>query len=92
MALRVFSAAPDAVKERLRRLDHGELRSSGCWLTHFLLIISTVPGVYLAARAGLRQALVFAETNVPKYRYNPQTTLASEALDAQVAEEFYHAP
>lgn len=81
MALRIFSAGPNAVRHRLRRLDHGELRSSGYWLTNFLMIISTVLGVYLAARVGLQQAIMFDEISDLKYSYNLQTALADELTE-----------
>ena len=70
-----------ALRERLRQLDHGELRSSGYWLTNFLMVISTVLGVYLAAKVGLQQAITFDEISDLKYSYNLQTALADELAE-----------
>lgn len=80
MTLRAIMTG-SALKGRLNQLDHRELRSSAYWLTNALMIVATVLGVFLAARVGLQQAIVFDEINGLKQSYNLQSTLADELAE-----------
>lgn len=57
--MKLFAVLSRPLKEKLLTADHSELRSSGFWVGHMLMVAATIAGVYLAAQAGLQQAILF---------------------------------
>jgi len=66
------------LKEKIRNSDHTELKSSAFWIGHMLMIAATIIGVYLAAQAGLRQAILFDELTGLQRSFHVRTALADE--------------
>ncbi len=69
------------LKEKIRNSDHSELKSSGFWIGHFLMILATIVGVYLAAQAGLKQAILFDEITGLQQGYHVRSALIDELQD-----------
>lgn len=76
-----FSAITRPLKEKIRNTDHSELKSSGFWVGHILMVIATIAGVYLAAQAGLKQAVLFDTITSNQASYHIRTSLADELAD-----------
>jgi cytochrome bd-type quinol oxidase subunit 1 len=49
----------DALRNKLPKLDSGEIKTISFWIAQVFIIVSTIIGVYLAAQSGLTQALKF---------------------------------
>src|SRR5690606_35824840 len=76
-----FSVLTRPLKERIRNTDHTELKSSGFWIGHFLMILATIIGVYLAAQAGLKQAILSDEITNLKQGHHVRSPLVDEFQD-----------
>ncbi|WP_298441258.1 hypothetical protein [uncultured Ferrimonas sp.] len=63
------------------KIDHSELTSSAFWIGHTLMIIATVVGVYLAAQAGLKQAIIFDDVTARQNNYFLRQSLYEELAD-----------
>ncbi|TCI01492.1 hypothetical protein EZV61_17375 [Corallincola luteus] len=68
-------------KKPLPKLDNKDLSKSGFWLSHLLTILATVIGVYLAAQAGLSQALIFDTLQTKQNNYYLRSSLYAELAD-----------
>ncbi|MCD8523849.1 MAG: hypothetical protein LRY66_13760 [Saccharospirillaceae bacterium] len=78
MPMKVISAISQPVKEKLANADHRELTSSGFWIGHLLMIAATIAGVYLAAQAGLQQAILFNDITSKETNYYLRQSLHDE--------------
>lgn len=67
--------------EKLRDLDHGDLGKSGFWIAQFFMVVATIIGVYLAAHAGLEQAIVFDRLTSQESNYYLRKSLHDEVAD-----------
>jgi hypothetical protein len=80
----------DCIMSRLLRMF--EVRESGnkqFWLSHAVILLSTVLGVYLAAQAGYRTALDFEVTRAQRDSYFMRVALLDELNDnIEFAEKF----
>ena len=74
------STAP-ATSQRNKKIDHSELTSSAFWIGHILMIIATIAGVYLAAQAGLQQAILFDDVTARQNNYFLRQSLYEELQD-----------
>lgn len=70
-----------AKKAPAKKMDHQDLTSSGFWIGHILMIIATIAGVYLAAQAGLHQAILFDDLNSRQNNYFLRQSLYEEVAD-----------
>ncbi|UTW49239.1 hypothetical protein [Bacterioplanoides sp. SCSIO 12839] len=64
-----------------KKMNHSELTSSGFWVGHILMIIATIAGVYLAAQAGLQQAILFDDVIARQNNYFLRQSLYEELQD-----------
>jgi len=64
-----------------KKMDHQDLSSSGFWIGHLLMIIATIVGVYLAAQAGLQQAILFDDVTARQNNYFLRQSLYEELQD-----------
>lgn len=78
MPMKVISALSRPVKEKLANADHRDLTSSGFWIGHLLMIAATIAGVYLAAQAGLQQAILFDDITSKETNYYLRQSLYDE--------------
>ncbi|UZK04226.1 hypothetical protein [Venatoribacter cucullus] len=76
-----FSVLTRPLKEKIRNSDHTELKSSGFWIGHLLMILATIIGVYLAAQAGLKQAILFDEITSLQQGHHVRSALIDELQD-----------
>lgn len=67
--------------KRLREMDHGDLVKTGFWVSQFFVVLATVIGVYLAANAGLRQALVFDSVTKQQSNFYLRKSVYDELAD-----------
>lgn len=67
--------------EKLRDMDHRDLTKTGFWVSQLIVILATVIGVYLAANAGLRQALVFDTLTKQESNYYLRKSVYDELAD-----------
>ncbi|WP_372972331.1 hypothetical protein [Marinobacter sp.] len=78
-------ARTKAIKERagekLKDMDHDDLGKSGFWIAQLFVVIATVIGVYLAAHAGLKQAIIFDSLASQESSYYLRKSLHDELLD-----------
>jgi hypothetical protein len=70
-----------SMKESLRRMDHRDIGSSGFWVGHMLMIMATIIGVFLAAQAGLAQAIKFDQYKDLQSNYFLRQSLLEEVTD-----------
>ena len=78
MPMKVLSVLSRPVKEKLAHADHRDLTSSGFWIGHLLMIAATIAGVYLAAQAGLQQAILFDDITDKETNYYMRQSLYDE--------------
>ena len=78
MPMKVLSVLSRPVKEKLAHADHRDLTSSGFWIGHLLMIAATIAGVYLAAQAGLQQAILFDDITSKETNYYLRQSLYDE--------------
>ncbi|MBE0482338.1 MAG: hypothetical protein IBX52_02450 [Bacterioplanes sp.] len=78
------------LREKMTEVDHRELRSSGFWVGHILMILATIFGVYLAASAGLKQAIIFNEINDTQSNYYLRMSLHDELTENIALLRVYH--
>ena len=64
-----------------KKMNHQDLSSSGFWIGHILMIIATIAGVYLAAQAGLQQAILFDDVVSRQHNYFLRQSLYEELQD-----------
>lgn len=64
-----------------KKMNHSDLTSSGFWMGHILMIIATIAGVYLAAQAGLQQAILFDDVTSRQNNYFLRQSLYEELQD-----------
>lgn len=64
-----------------QKMDHQDLSSSGFWIGHMLMIVATIAGVYLAAKAGLQQAILFDDVVSRQHNYFLRQSLYEELQD-----------
>ncbi|MCH8499914.1 MAG: hypothetical protein LAT63_15670 [Marinobacter sp.] len=67
--------------QAFREMDHRDLGRSGFWLSQFFIIIATIVGVYLAANAGLKQAITFDNLTGHERNYYLRVSLHDEVQD-----------
>ncbi len=69
------------VMGKVKKADHTEISSSGFWIGHLLMVTATIFGVYLAAQAGLKQAIIFDDVSTKQSNYFLRTSLYEELRD-----------
>ncbi|MCL6417374.1 hypothetical protein MIB92_17070 [Aestuariirhabdus sp. Z084] len=71
-----------------KKIDNQDLSKSGFWISHLFTIAATIVGVYLAAQAGLNQALVFDALQTKQNNFYLRESLYAELADnaAQLAD------
>jgi hypothetical protein len=69
------------IRKPVDTLDHSELTSSAFWVGHLLMVIATIAGVFLAAQAGLQQAILFDEVVSKQNNYYLRASLYEEVKD-----------
>lgn len=67
--------------EKLKEMDHNDLGKSGFWIAQLFVVIATIIGVYLAAHAGLRQAIIFDSLTSQESSYYLRKSLHDELAD-----------
>ncbi len=67
--------------EKLRNMDHKDLAKTGFWVSQLFVILATIIGVYLAANAGLRQALMFDKVTKQESNYYLRRSIYDELAD-----------
>ncbi|MCC5858839.1 MAG: hypothetical protein JJT90_11830 [Ectothiorhodospiraceae bacterium] len=67
--------------EKLKSMDHRDLGNSGFWISQLFVVVATIIGVYLAAHAGLKQAIVFDELTTRERNYHLRASLHDELRD-----------
>lgn len=75
------SAPAKGVGRKIKHMNHGDLASSGFWLSQVFMVAATIIGVYLAAQAGLEQAIKFDEISDRENRYYLQRSLHQELTE-----------
>ncbi|WP_339805448.1 hypothetical protein [uncultured Marinobacter sp.] len=75
--------------KRLREMDHGDLVKSGFWVAQLCVVLATVIGVYLAASAGLRQALIFDSVTKQESNFYLRKSVYDELSDNVVVLRAY---
>ena len=83
MSISKQSLSGAALKEKLAKADHSDLKTSGFWISQSFMIIATIVGVYLAAQAGLDQAIVFDDITSKQSNYFLRQSLYDE-VDANI--------
>lgn len=81
MPTKLWTVFSRPIREKMTEVDHRELRSSGFWVGHILMILATIFGVYLAASAGLKQAIIFNEINDTQSNYYLRLSLHDELAE-----------
>lgn len=69
------------MRRQLDKFDHRDLINSSFWVGQIFVLIATVVGVYLAAQAGLRQAVEFDNLMGDQNVYFLQKSMHSEVSD-----------
>ncbi|GAA3917202.1 hypothetical protein [Litoribacillus peritrichatus] len=69
------------VVKKVKNADHSELTSSAFWIGHSLMVLATIFGVYLAAQAGLKQAIIFDDVSTKQSNYFLRHSLYEELSD-----------
>lgn len=76
--MKLFAVLSRPVKEKLLSADHSELQSSAFWVGHILMVAATIAGVYLAAQAGLQQAILFDDITSKQSNFYLRQSLYEE--------------
>lgn len=74
-------APAGGIGRKIKQMNHGDLASSGFWLSQVFMVAATIIGVYLAAQAGLEQAIRFDEISDRENRYYLQRSLHQELTE-----------
>lgn len=90
MSTKLWTVFSRPLREKMTEVDHRELRSSGFWVGHVLMILATIFGVYLAASAGLKQAIIFNEINDTQSNYFLRLSLHDELAENVALLRVYH--
>ena len=69
------------IPNALKTVDNKELKSTIFWLNQVLLVVSTIFGVYLAAKSGLEQVLKFDSYSKMEDNYYLHTSLYDKVND-----------
>ncbi|AJQ94106.1 hypothetical protein [Gynuella sunshinyii] len=69
------------IVDKIKQGNHGELISSGFWLSQVFMLVATVLGVYLAAQTGLKQAIIFDDLSDKQEQYYLRHSLYDEVMD-----------
>ena len=69
------------IPNALKTVDNKELKSTSFWLNQVLLVVSTIFGVYLAAKSGLEQVLKFYSYSKMEDNYYLHTSLCDKVND-----------
>lgn len=75
--------------EKLKDMDHNDLGKSGFWIAQLFVVAATIIGVYLAAHAGLKQAIVFDSLTSQESSYYLRKSLHDELSDNVAALRAY---
>ena len=67
--------------QKLRDMDHNDLGKSGFWISQIFVVVATIIGVYLAAHAGLEQAIAFDRLTSQESSYYLRKSLHEELED-----------
>ncbi len=67
--------------EKIKQMDHRDLGSSGFWISQLFVVLATIVGVYLAANAGLKQAIIFDQITNKERNYYLRVSLHDELED-----------
>ncbi|GAA3965079.1 hypothetical protein [Allohahella marinimesophila] len=67
--------------QKIKQLDHGDLQKSGFWVSQVFVVLATIIGVYLAANAGLEQAIRFDSIIAKEHNYYLRASLHDELQD-----------
>lgn len=67
--------------EKIKDMDHGDLEKSGFWISQLFVVLATIVGVYLAANAGLKQAIIFDSITSQENNYYLRVSLHDELQD-----------
>lgn len=67
--------------EKIKDMDHGDLEKSGFWISQLFVVLATIVGVYLAANAGLKQAIIFDSITSQERNYYLRVSLHDELQD-----------
>lgn len=67
--------------EKIKQMDHRDLGSSGFWVSQLCVVLATIIGVYLAANAGLQQAIQFDQITNKERNYYLRVSLHDELQD-----------
>lgn len=67
--------------QKIKQLDHGDLQKSGFWVSQVFVVLATIIGVYLAANAGLEQAIRFDNIIAQEHNYYLRASLHDELQD-----------
>jgi len=67
--------------EKIKDMDHRDLERSGFWVSQIFIVLATIIGVYLAASAGLKQAIIFDNITNQERNYYLRISLHDELQD-----------
>lgn len=76
--------------EKLKDMDHNDLGKSGFWIAQMFVVAATIVGVYLAAHAGLKQAIIFDSLTSQESSYYLRKSLHDELADNLAALRLYN--
>lgn len=77
------------LKKGTKKLDNQDLARSGFWLGQVFTIAATIIGVYLAAQAGLHQAIEFDDLQTRQDNYYLRSALYDEVRDnVQILQQY----
>ncbi|WP_328187039.1 hypothetical protein [Marinobacter sp. OP 3.4] len=76
--------------EKLKDMDHNDLVKSGFWISQMFVVAATIIGVYLAAHAGLKQAIIFDSLTSQESSYYLRKSLHDELSDNVAALRAYN--
>ncbi|MFL1404258.1 hypothetical protein ACJO2E_02805 [Marinobacter sp. M1N3S26] len=76
--------------EKLKDMDHHDLVKSGFWISQMFVVAATIIGVYLAAHAGLKQAIIFDSLTSQESSYYLRKSLHDELADNVAALHAYN--
>ncbi len=77
----IMAKPPLPLPSRRPRLDNSELTKTSFWVGQVFMLIATVLGVYLAAQAGLSQAVAFDGIVSQQNNYHLRRSLQDELSD-----------
>ena len=76
--------------EKIKDMDHNDLGKSGFWIAQMFVVAATIIGVYLAAHAGLKQAIIFDSLTSQESSYYLRKSLHDELADNVAALRAYN--